>query len=49
MDIMDSNMKAHSAQCHERGAESDRSGKDSSRGFYLWDMGKRAVPAEEIA
>lgn len=49
MDITDSNMKAHSAWCHERGTERDRSGKKSSRRFHPWDMGQRTVPGEEIA
>lgn len=46
MDMTDSNMKAHSAWCHERGTERDRSGKKSSRRFHPWDMGQRTVPEQ---
>lgn len=48
MDVMDPNIKAHRAQCSERGPESDRSGKESSKRFPFWDMGKGAVPGKEI-
>lgn len=49
MDIMDSYTKACGSQCHEQGTESDRSGKESSRGLHHRGVGQRAILGEDIA
>lgn len=46
---MDSDMKAYSVQCHERGTEIDRAGKEASRRFHPWGLGTGQLLERERA